>query len=298
MKTINLTLLILIAITIGTYSQIPNNGFENWSTYGTGMTPDDWWSANDSVNSTNPYFPITRSTDHYPVTIGNYSLRLENNPTYQASRWAELGIAWTGSWKGNNNPVFPVNHPKSICGYYKFLPQNGDTMDIHFILYKNGVEITQGGFQSPVSVPDWTSFNLPVSNLDYTDADSARILIAAFYSNNKNKGLSPLGNSVLYVDNLSFDSLITTSINELSAKNNLIDLYPNPASDYFTVKIINTVNEELSLKICTLTGTLVKSEMMKTNQQKINIGSLATGLYMVMVKSKNLTEIQKLIIQR
>ncbi len=38
--------------------------------------------------------------------------------------------------------------------------------------------------------------------------------------------------------------------------------------------------------------------MLRQNQQKINIWDLTNGIYMVTVKSKNLIETQRLIIQR
>ena len=44
-------------------------------------------------------------------------------------------------------------------------------------------------------------------------------------------------------------------------------------------------------------GTLVKIETLKQKQQ-INISDLSNGVYMVTIKSKDITEYQKLIIQR
>ena len=77
-----------------------------------------------------------------------------------------------------------------------------------------------------------------------------------------------------------------------------LSLYPNPASDIVTLKIDNSNNTELTLNIYNLMGELVKSEMLKQNQQQINIGDLSSGVYMVTIKSKDFTENQKLIIQR
>ena len=48
----------------------------------------------------------------------------------------------------------------------------------------------------------------------------------------------------------------------------------------------------------TIVGTLVKSEMLKQNNRQINFGDLSHGVYMVTIKSKDLTENQRLIIQR
>jgi len=45
-------------------------------------------------------------------------------------------------------------------------------------------------------------------------------------------------------------------------------------------------------------GTLVKSEMLEQNNRQINISDLSNGVYMVSIRSKDLTENKRLIIQR
>jgi len=45
-------------------------------------------------------------------------------------------------------------------------------------------------------------------------------------------------------------------------------------------------------------GSLVKTELLKQNQQQINIGDLSNGIYIVKIKSKRLIGNQKLIIKR
>ena len=89
-----------------------------------------------------------------------------------------------------------------------------------------------------------------------------------------------------------------TGVNELMAQNENIIIYPNPATDIVTLNINNANNKDLEINIYDITGTLVKSEILKQNQQKINIGDLSNGVYMVSIKSKDLTENQRLIIQR
>ena len=80
--------------------------------------------------------------------------------------------------------------------------------------------------------------------------------------------------------------------------NNQIILYPNPASDILTLKTANVNNTELTLDIYTGLGELISTEIIRQNQQPINIGYLPNGIYMVCVKSKEWSENQKLVIQR
>jgi len=54
----------------------------------------------------------------------------------------------------------------------------------------------------------------------------------------------------------------------------------------------------LDLNVYSISGTLVKSEMLKQNQHETNIADLPNGVYLVTIKSKNETETKKLVIQR
>lgn len=290
MKKFTIILIVLIAMTINTNAQIPNSGFENWTTVGIYEDPTEWATTNSY--STGSFYATTKSTDHYPATVGHYSVRIENN-TALLPNYSGLGIIETGVI-GSLNPVFPITgHPTSLTGYYKYAPQNGDTMRIKIRLALNGTEVSSGELTSIASVSNWTSFNIPLQS--YTLADSALIVISAYYA--PNSSYIPHGNSVLYIDNLNFDNLIT-SLSEQTSGNTAFSLYPNPASDIVTLNINNPNNTDLTINIYTKIGTLVKSETLKQNQLQINIGDLSNGIYVVAIQSKEWSGKQKLIVQR
>jgi len=274
-----------------TKSQIPNNGFENWTVYGNGMLPDGWWSTNDSMNSSETYFPITQSTDHYPANVGNYSIRISNNLTYLPN-WGGMGLIWPGGWNGNNYPSFPIsNHPTSLCGYYKFFPQNSDSMRIFLCLYNNGVEIAQATLMDSTTVSNWTAFTLPIPT--YTTADSARIMISSFNAD----AFQIHGSSVLYVDNLSFDNLIT-AVKENISDDFSFSLFPNPTSDFVNVNINNKNITKFKLNIYNLMGTLVITKRFRHNYNQINIENLNSGVYIIEVNINGSVKKQKLIIEK
>jgi hypothetical protein len=196
--------------------QIPNNGFEEWASIGNCIDPTSWMSSYAYFDTTGSYCALTRSSDHYPASVGRYSVKITNDTgIFNNGTFPGKFTGWGFLNSGQNSSIdkFPVSgHPKSLCGYYKFLPQNGDTMNINFFIYHNGSEITSGSFQTHVAANSWTPFKLYVSDTLYSSVDSVRISLSA--SNEpKNYHHGPLGNSVLYVDNLSFDSYITASIN-------------------------------------------------------------------------------------
>lgn len=289
MRKFTIVLTVLIAMTITTNAQIPNSGFENWTTVGSYENPNGWVNCNGNGGTG---YPVTKSTDHFPVNVGNFSIRMENF-TFGATGCATYGFANSVPYIGYNGASFPITgHPNNFCGYYKFMPQKNDTMTIACGLYLNGAMVAYATLSTTNTVSNWTSFTIPFSS--YTTADSASIGLGAFYSLGTNPTIQ--GNSVLFVDNLSFDNLIT-SVNESVSVNSSFSLYPNPAFDIITLNIDNN-NSDLILNIYNVMGTLIKSELLKQNQRLINIGYLSNGIYMTEITSKEWTGKQKLIIQR
>ncbi|MGD0712155.1 MAG: T9SS type A sorting domain-containing protein [Bacteroidales bacterium] len=294
MKKITMIVAVIISMAIKTNAQIPNYGFENWIDHGSYMDPQFWATTN--IYSNGSFYSVTRSTDHYPASVGSYSIRIENNTSYIADT---LGL---GDIQANlidvlapRHPAFPITgNPTQLTGYFKYFPLNGDTMHIGSHLYKNGSMVASGGILLDSTFSNWTPFviNYPA----YSSADSAFINISAYNSSSTGLGY-PHGNSVLYVDNLNFGPLIS-GISAYNADNNLFELYPNPASDIITLNITNKNNADYILNIYSVIGTLVKSEMLKQNQQQISIRDLSNGVYMITVKLKDLTENQRLVIQR
>jgi hypothetical protein len=91
---------------------------------------------------------------------------------------------------------------------------------------------------------------------------------------------------------------IASGIEPVSSLKSKLIVYPNPASDMVTLNINYSNNAGLILNVYNAIGTLVKSETLKQNQQQINVGDLSNGVYIVTIKSKDLTESQRMIIQK
>jgi parallel beta-helix repeat protein len=79
---------------------------------------------------------------------------------------------------------------------------------------------------------------------------------------------------------------------------NLFSIFPNPASNIITLSIDDKNNTDYTIDIYNVIGTLVKTETLKQNQRQINIEDLINGVYLLTIKSKDLTTNQRLIIQR
>ncbi len=296
MKNFTFILILFFLITLKTNAQIPNGGFENWDNIGSFMEPIGFLTPNSEAIGN--FYPITRSTDHYPTFIGDYSIRMENN-TSLLPDIDGFGVVLQNS--SNNlfdgpNAAFPIiGHPTSLTGYYKYAPQNGDTLRIQIFLSNQGSLVMNESFVSTDTIEDWTSFTIPFSF--YNVADSGSILISAYNADGFPPEFVPRGNSVLYIDNLNFDELLNT-VFEQNAKKKLFDLYPNPASDFVTLKTDYINKTILTMNIYNLIGERVRTEKMNSTILKIPIETLNNGVYMVEINSKEMSEKQNLIIQR
>jgi hypothetical protein len=295
MKPTFLLFLILFVCATAMRAQIPNSGFEVWNASGNCLQPLGWACINDWLGDTQNCYSMSQSDDHYPVSVGSYSIKIENTPSVFPDLGA-AGLVWTGdsSGFGTDQPAFPIiGHPTSLRGYYKFLPENGDTMDIHFALYKNGVEVTSGRLVSSTAVTNWTSFKIQVSSPDYPEADSARIMMSSFNA----EGEMVYGNSVLYVDNLSFDNLIF-SVGEKVTDNSRFGLYPSPAFNTVHVIFADAITDDFTLEIYCQSGVRVKSLQLQNPEQEINVSGLNPGVYLFVVKGTGFIGTQKLVVIR
>ena len=295
MKTSTLFIALLAVITLKTNAQIPNGGFEEWDAFSNYLQPQHYISPNEFA--TGSFHPVTQSTDHYPSDIGNYSLRLENNTSLLPSIEG-FGVVLqnrSSVLTDGPGPYFPITgHPMSLTGYYKYLPQGNDTMRILVLLFKNGVAIVGRAFITTDTIPDWRPFTINFPT--YSSADSCSILIASYNANGLPPEFSPRGNSVLYIDNLNFDVLITSTQSQITNQDSF-NLYPNPASNFIFLKTTVTNDSEKTLNIYNVIGKLVRTEKLISSQSKINIENLNAGIYMIEIKSRGLSEKKRLIIQ-
>ncbi len=74
-----------------------------------------------------------------------------------------------------------------------------------------------------------------------------------------------------------------------------INLYPNPASSYFDIKLENN-NELKTIKIYTAEGVFVKQEQFIGNQTRIFTDNLSGGLYIVKIETKQGSQFKKVIV--
>ncbi len=274
----------------GTTENIPNNDFENWET-NTLYTLNNWWHNN--TNTINPIHPenitISPSMD---AQHGSFAVLVQNFILPADTIWDF--ISTSKNWSA---PGFSVNgRHQSVTGYYKFIPENNDTMTINVGLFKNNTNIGHGAFQSADLVTNYTPFIININSNDTVVPDSGNIIIQSCLH-------KPRGNSKLYIDNLNFDGFLS-GIKEpvlTASKNFDFNVYPNPFNEQATVAFTIEQNEKVLVRLFDLSGkqvALLANGNYSAGNHSINLSAhgLKKGFYICVINTENAFYSKKLII--
>ncbi|MFN0048868.1 MAG: T9SS type A sorting domain-containing protein, partial [Cytophagales bacterium] len=100
-----------------------------------------------------------------------------------------------------------------------------------------------------------------------------------------------------------FGNLINTptSVSDNYLHTVAVNFFPNPATDVLYIEILNPINEIGTLDFYNLQGQMIKSVSLELNKSisSIDIGDLATGMYVAKLQSKNgnLININRLVVE-
>jgi len=277
---------------------IPNGNFENWNSF-IRKTLDGW--VYDQGNYGNNTYPdsecVDQTTDawhgHYAAEISNLSVG-----GVLITREGDMSTAQA---LGPSHPDFPVNHrPVMLSGYYKFAPINGDTFEVQYDLYKNGVNVGEGIFTATQPALNYTFFTCKAIYA----SNFSGIPDSAYIDINTCPDLSN-GNSRAIVDYLAFDGAMASDsvVNAIAVlKSPEMNVYPNPAGDYFTMEYTRQSGNPDYVKVYDISGReIYKKEISGETgaiTRVVDISKVAPGIYLVSLQSGALVITQKLVIQR
>ena len=153
-------------------------------------------------------------------------------------------------------------------------------------------------------------FNLP---MDIAFSSDNRIFISSM-----NKGAIDIYSNIQYLlpENTSESTLVNNDANSnketivVGNYKNLeaINIYPNPTSGEFTIKIspIHPITSNINIFIYNLTGQLIHSEVFNPNPEMsntgsihrtINIGNFTRGIYIININAENYSAHGKLVLK-
>lgn len=227
------TLFAFVATTLAAVAQIPNGGFETWTSMGGYNTPDGW----DNLNAMTDPMSVYTCTKGTPGSPGTSCLKLTSKTV--SGMGVAPGVAVSGVV--DQTTFLPVSgfafdqRPVSLTGKWQYMAFGADQGHIAIYLTRwntvtNMRETVASKTQNLSGMAmSWANFTI---NLTYTSGDapdSAMIVLAA-------SGDSPVNGSYLWVDNLAFTGTVV-GIEESSLSLAAVSIYPNPATDNLTIDL-------------------------------------------------------------
>jgi photosystem II stability/assembly factor-like uncharacterized protein len=262
---------------------IPNGDFETWYNYPYHDLLNWDYLRFISLDSFPPYTGYHTVTQAYFNPPDDYAAQIENVSV--GGNYLPCSIGTSEGYVGSQAPSFAVNGRHStLNGYFKFYPVAGDSMTIQVAMSKNGQWIGSGTFTCGDSVTEFQPFSIPIFYNYGLVPDSSSISIQA-YTNG-----GPYGHSVLIVDKLHFDGLIS-GINGPDNKNSSdrdgIKIYPNPANSRIYIELTGQAAEATKFDVTDLSGRMVSSYYSYTSGKNfsIDISGLPQGMYVITAKS-------------
>jgi hypothetical protein len=274
-------LLTFTAIVGSLYSQIPNNGFENWTDMGSYSIPDGWGNLNP-VTPTAVVYTCVKGT---PGNPGAAYLKLSSRTV--SGMGIQPGIAVSGVLNTTTFEAvsgFPyTDRPASLDGSWQYMAGGSDQgyIAVYLTKWNTGLNLrdTVGKFEYPLPgmVMSWRNFSLPLTYSSSSYPDSTMIILTA-------SGKTPVNGSYLYIDNLAFAGGTVGMVNHTDLSDLLI--FPNPVTqDKMIVDLKRKDFTAESVEIVDLHGKQVLRKTL-TNQHfpvLLDISTLPSGEYFLRI---------------
>jgi hypothetical protein len=294
MKKIVLSITVAFIATSTLFAQIPNNGFENWTSMGSYSNPDGWATMNDMTAMSSVY-TATKGT---PGNVGASYLKLTSK-TVGGS--VVNGIAVSGTLNTMTmQPTagFPyTGQPVSLTGKWQYMASSAGSVSITLSKWNtttNQRDIVATGSQTLSGMAmSWASFTINLNYMMSMAPDSCMIVLKA-------SGNTPTNNDYLWVDNLAFSGSVA-GLNENNSPIQALSIYPNPIQDKINVSF-NIQNEKtVTLKVTDIDGELIHTQNFEQISGSVNQSIDATkfpkGVYFVTISNESISETRKIVIQ-
>ena len=270
MKTALLSLSLSIVTSVA-ISQIPEAGFDNWSSSGSCDQPVGWNTVNGTTGilglctaqreTANPY----SGSSAIKITTGQLGF-----PVFQTVP----GIVSNGNIdiqnQGINGGIPFTDRPTAFTGWYRAAPLGNDTYSMIAVLINEATGDTVGAsiFEGSATVSTWTAFNQPVQ---YLNQDMPTLLQISLFSSDP---LNPQNGSTVYFDELGYES-VTVGVADFDYADVLS--YPNPTEGeiFFSIGKLN----QAIVTIHNILGVKVMEQTISGINNSLDLRHLPSGTY-------------------
>ncbi len=282
------TCIIAASLIVSASAQIPNGGFENW----TSGEPDGWVSSN--INGI-----VTNVTQSAVAHSGSSAVR-GNVVSFFTSGLApviQIGPRARG-FAYNQRPV-------SATGYYQFFPQGGDRFGVNIALFHGGSDgtlVANAALAISQGASSYVQFDAPFV---YQTNDTPDTCILQFQIVGPVTGTDFHVGSYFLLDDLAFTNSSDVTRREGSEPTafQLSQNYPNPFNPTTTVEFSLPNSSLATLKIFDLLGrevaTLVNEHLTAGSYKtEWDAGNMPSGTYVYSLRAGNFVQTKKLLLLR
>lgn len=306
MKKYILSIAAALGVSLAANAQIPNPGFENWTTVGSYDIPDSW----STMNNTTATYSVYTATKGTPGSPGSSYLKLTSKTT---GSFVTKGIAVSG--KLDTVTMLPKSgfafnqRPATFSGKWQHMIYGSSQGSVKVLATKwnsmMNVRDTIAHAEQTLSgmAMSWANFSM---NMMYMDSlnypDSCIIVLQA-------SGANPTNNDYLWVDNLAFTGTVAVSTNtgstvgikEVQNATGNLSLFPNPASDFVQITLPVNTTQSVAVEIYDVNGRLVYSKLKEAVsgelKEKVEVKDFPKGTYLLKVVGKDISATRKIVIE-
>lgn len=269
---------------IVSYGQmIPNNEFNDWTSFGSYSDPDGWKTPNPFLSIIGES-TVFKSTDAYS---GNYSVMMETR--YLAGFADAPGLITLAdifidiaNLEYSIEGGLPLNeNVKQLTGMYKYQGVDNDSATVLIYNFKrdNQGEIDTIGYGLKYlhNTSDWTPFTVEMGYINSHVPDTFNVIFLS-------SGQEFHTGSVLQIDSVAIET--NTGTFHIGENITIVNVFPNPTTDLITFETKET-NKNRNLSIFDINGKLISTNNFVNKSIEVSVINLPIGNYTWQVAIKN-----------
>lgn len=261
----------MIASIGSVHAQIPNAGFEDWTTVGSYQDPVQWGTLNAATSLPGVGLSCEKGT---PGAVGNAYVKLTTRNIPGVGNLASELM----SQDADGAEGFPfAGRPQALNGVWKhaIMPNDSGLVMVSLTKYdlvlQSDAQVGIAGLPMSGTQSSWQAFSAPIHYLTEDVPDKAVIVLLS------SVGIGADG-STLSVDDLSFGDY--TGIQESNAPA-VLSIHPTLATDEL---IVNATAPMTELVVLDLTGrTMETVPCDRRKEEEVAVADLAAGRYLLNV---------------
>lgn len=245
MKTLYTLLFSLFAMT--SFAQIPNSGFENWTTDTWPITPIDWVTEISDAQ-----IPVSQDLDPYE---GNFAMKV----TSQETGIGEYASATT---------TFDMTYIPASLDFYVKTEVSFGSVQVAITFFDQETQVAYHDWFTSENIEEWTPVSIEMDQIDPI-ITHVEIIVSA------QVGDLVAGDAIISVDAIGFGTI--SSVDKTENRN--LNIYPNPVTDILNIQSPDNTIE--SITFYDISGKIIRAQSLNSLSNKIDVSDLPIGVYTV-----------------